>query len=151
MDDQRRHSTTRSGEFDYRAIAAQWHADRAAKRPKNSKLAINPILSDYVQDRLSGFIATPDGIAFEGPLVVGRGRRAVLRQIRRWSSARSPEQISRRLKVDFPEDPTMRISHEAIYQALYIQGRGALRRGLSRKTFGWRTDIACLVCCQDQV
>jgi IS30 family transposase len=35
------------------------------------------------------------------------------------------------LKVDFPEDPTMRISHEAIYQALYIQGRGALRRELS--------------------
>lgn len=36
-----------------------------------------------------------------------------------------------RLKVDFPEDPTMRISHEAIYQALYIQGRGALKRELS--------------------
>lgn len=36
-----------------------------------------------------------------------------------------------RLKVDFPEDLTMRISHEAIYQALYIQGRGALRRELS--------------------
>jgi IS30 family transposase len=33
--------------------------------------------------------------------------------------------------VDFPEDPTMRISHEAIYQALYIQGRGALKRELS--------------------
>ncbi len=30
----------------------------------------------------------------------------------------SPEQISRRLRLDFPEDPTMRISHEAIYQAL---------------------------------
>ena len=36
-----------------------------------------------------------------------------------------------RLKVDFPEDPTMRISHEAIYQALYVQGRGALKRELS--------------------
>ncbi len=47
------------------------------------------------------------------------------------SSAWSPEQIAQRLKVDFPEDPTMRISHEAIYQALYIQGRGALRRELS--------------------
>ena len=41
------------------------------------------------------------------------------------------QQISQRLKVDFPEDPTMRISHEAIYQALYIQGRGALKRELS--------------------
>ena len=127
----RRNSATRSGEFDYRAIAAQWHADRAAKRPKISKLAVNPVLRDYVQDRLSGLIATPDGIAFEGPVVVWKGRRAVLRQSRRWSSAWSPEQISQRLKVDFPVDPTMRISHEAIYQALYIQGRGALRRELS--------------------
>ena len=127
----RRNSATRGGEFDYRAIAAQWHADRAAKRPKISKLAVNPALRDYVQDRLSGLIATPDGIAFEGPVVVWKGRRAVLRQSRRWSSAWSPEQISQRLKVDFPEDPIMRISHEAIYQALYIQGRGALRRDLS--------------------
>lgn len=127
----RRNSATRSGEFDYRAIAAQWHADRAAKRPKISKLTVNPVLRDYVQERLSGLIATPDGIAFEGPVVVWKGRRAVLRQSRRWSSAWSPEQISQRLKVDFPGDPTMRISHEAIYQALYIQGRGALRRELS--------------------
>jgi IS30 family transposase len=43
---------------------------------------------------------------------------------------RSPQQISRRLVVDFPDDEDMRISHEAIYQALYIQGRGALRREL---------------------
>jgi IS30 family transposase len=127
----RRNSATRSGEFNYRAIAAQWHADRAAKRPKISKLEVNPVLRDYVQDRLSGLIATPDGIAFDGPVLVWKGRRAVLRQSRRWSSAWSPEQISERLKVDFPKDLTMRISHEAIYQALYIQGRGALRRELS--------------------
>ena len=127
----RRNSATRSGEFDYRAIAAQWHADRAARLPKISKLVVNPVLRDYVQERLSGLVATPDGIAFEGPVVVWKGRRAVLRQSRRWSSAWSPEQISQRLKVDFPRDPTMRISHEAIYQALYIQGRGALRRELS--------------------
>lgn len=43
----------------------------------------------------------------------------------------SPEQIAQRLKIDFPEDETMRISHEAIYQALYVQGRGALRRELT--------------------
>jgi len=41
-----------------------------------------------------------------------------------------PEQISNRLRVDFSDDVSMRISHEAIYQALYIQGRGALRREL---------------------
>jgi IS30 family transposase len=35
------------------------------------------------------------------------------------------------LRLDFPGDETMRISHEAIYQALYVQGRGALRRELT--------------------
>ncbi len=43
----------------------------------------------------------------------------------------SPEQITRRLPQDFPDDERMRVSHEAIYQALYVQGRGALRRELT--------------------
>lgn len=47
-----------------------------------------------------------------------------------WAKAWSPEQISNRLRVEFPDDVTMRISHEAIYQALYVQGRGALKREL---------------------
>jgi IS30 family transposase len=94
-------------------------------------LAINPILRDYVQDRLAGMIATPDGIRLVGPKVVWKGRRAVHRQNRRWATAWSPEQISRRLRLDFPADEMMRISHEAIYQALYVQGRGGLRRELS--------------------
>ena len=38
--------------------------------------------------------------------------------------------ISIRLPVDFPDDESMRISHEAIYQALYIESRGALKREL---------------------
>jgi hypothetical protein len=84
-----------------------------------------------VEDRLAGLIATPDGIAFDGPVVAGKGGRAVHRQSRRWSTAWSPEQIARRLKLDFPEDPTMGTSHEAIYLALYIQGRGARKRELS--------------------
>ncbi|RCS21322.1 IS30 family transposase [Phyllobacterium salinisoli] len=127
----RRNSATRGGDFDYRAITAQWHADRAARRPKAGKLATNPVLRDYIQDRLAGLIATPAGVAFDGPVVVWKGRRAIHRQSRRWSTAWSSEQIARRLKLDFPEDLTMRISHEAIYQALYIQGRGALKRELS--------------------
>jgi len=45
----------------------------------------------------------------------------------RWS----PEQITRRLVKDFPNDPEMRVCHETIYQALYVQGRGALRRELT--------------------
>ncbi len=120
----RRNSATRNGDFSYRAIAAQWHADRAAKRPKISKLAVNPVLRGYVQDRLAGLIATPNGIAFDGPVVVWKGRRAVHRQSRRWSSAWSPEQISHRLKMDFPKNPTMRIRHEAIYQAFTFKGAG---------------------------
>jgi transposase, IS30 family len=44
----------------------------------------------------------------------------------------SPEQISGRLPLLFPDDETMRVSHEVIYQSLYIQGRGALRRELTR-------------------
>jgi IS30 family transposase len=43
----------------------------------------------------------------------------------------SPEQISGQLVEAFPDDDRMRISHEAIYQALYVQGRGALRRELT--------------------
>ena len=49
---------------------------------------------------------------------------------RRWAQAWSPEQIASRLKVDFPDDESMRISHEAIYQALYVQEPRALRREL---------------------
>src|SRR5215469_16021173 len=44
----------------------------------------------------------------------------------------SPVQISRRLRIEFPSDPMMRVSHETIYQALYVQGRGELRRELAR-------------------
>ena len=49
---------------------------------------------------------------------------------RRWSKAWSPEQISNRLKLDFPDDESMRVSHETIYQSLFIEGRGALKREL---------------------
>lgn len=127
----RRKSATRSGDFDYRATTVQSHADCAAQRPWVSKFAHNPALHDYVQDRLAGLIATPDGVILNGPVVVWKKRRAVHRQSHRWSMAWSPEQIAQRLKVDFPGNPSMRISHEAIYQALYIQGRGALKRELS--------------------
>lgn len=44
----------------------------------------------------------------------------------------SPVQISRRLRIGYPGDPMMRVSHETIYQALYVQGRGELRRELAR-------------------
>ena len=50
---------------------------------------------------------------------------------RQLEKKRSPEQISRRLPLDFPDDPEMRVSHETIYQSVYVQGRGALRRELA--------------------
>jgi IS30 family transposase len=63
--------------------------------------------------------------------VAWKGRRHGRRRHRRWASAWSPQQISRRLRLDFPDDERMRISHEAVYQSLYVQGRGALRRELT--------------------
>jgi IS30 family transposase len=127
----RRNAATRGGGLEYRASTAQWHAERAARRPKRAKLATNAALRTYVQERLSGAVATPGGAAVVGPAVAWKGRRHGPRQARRWAKAWSPEQISRRLRRDFPGDETMRISHEAIYQALYVQGRGALRRELT--------------------
>ena len=101
-----------------------------ARRPKESKLASNERLRDYVPGPLGGHKpprqqagawtsrfassvgATGTGLTGAGP------------------SAWSPEQISNRLEADFPHDESMRISHEAIYQSLYVQGRGALKREL---------------------
>lgn len=85
----------------YRPSAAHARARVQARRPKTAKLAHDGPLRDYVS----------------GNLVCDE----------RWS----PEQIANRIRLDFPDDEGMRISHEAIYQSLYVQGRGALRRELT--------------------
>ena len=128
----RRNAATRGGRLEYRAGTAQWHAERRARRPKTAKLAANDRLREYVQDRLAGEIDRPDGEPVPGP--DGAVHRAAARPPadRRWAKSWSPEQISNRLQVDFPDDESMRIWHEAIYQALYVQGRGALRAGAGR-------------------
>jgi IS30 family transposase len=127
----RRNAATRGGTLTYRATVARWKAERAAKRPKTSKLAENERLRAYVQDRLANAVTDEKGRPIPGPNVPWKGRRHGRRADRRWGTCWSPEQISRRLRLDFPDDESMQISHEAIYQALYIQGRGALRRELS--------------------
>jgi IS30 family transposase len=83
----------------YRALAAEWGAQRRSRRPKPGKLSRSPRLLAAVE----------------------AGLRA------RWS----PEQISARLRLEYPEDRELRISHETIYQSLFVQSRGELRRQLS--------------------
>lgn len=127
----RRNAATRCGKQEYRAVVAQWKAQQAAKRPKTAKLVENPRLRDYVQDRLAGHVRRPDGTIVAGPTPPPwKGLNKPHRADRRWSLAWSPEQIAQRLKVEFADDESMRISHEAIYQALFIEGRGALKREL---------------------
>ena len=87
------------GRRGYRAIGSERRAQRAARRPKPT--------------RLSGC-----------PALVAEIERGLLKG---WS----PQQISARLKRDFPDDPQMRISHETIYLSLYVQSRGELRRQLT--------------------
>ena len=127
----RRNAATRGGKSEYRASVAQWKAQQAGKRPKTAKLIGNDRLREYVQERLAGSVRRPDGTIVVGPQVpTWKGLNKPRRQDRRWSLAWSPQQISQRLKLDFPDDESMRISHEAIYQSLFIQGRGALKREL---------------------
>ncbi len=126
----RRNASTRTYRLHYKASLAQWHAERRARRPKLPKLVRDERRRDYVQERLSGAVRAPDGKAVGPPGPQWKGRNKPHRGDRRWVAGWSPEQIANRLKVDFPHDESMRISHEAIYQALYVEGRGALKREL---------------------
>src|SRR6202040_3417974 len=83
----------------YRAWQAHGAACRAARRPKQAKLAGCARLAGQVEAWLDEL----------------------------WS----PQQIARRLRAEFPHDPMMWVSHETIYQSIYVQGRGALRKELA--------------------
>src|SRR3954451_23395238 len=126
----RRNAATRGGKLEYRASVAQWKAELMARRPKTAKLAADEDLREYVQQRLAGDVRRPDRVAAGPTTPLWKGRNKPRRQDRRWATAWSPEQIAHRLPVDFPDDASMRVSHEAIYQALYVQGRGGLTREL---------------------
>jgi hypothetical protein len=71
----RRNAATRAGGFEYRGPTAQWRADRAARRPKPAKLAVNAKLRRYVQERLAGMVIAPSGAMVRGPVVPWKGRR----------------------------------------------------------------------------
>jgi hypothetical protein len=123
----RRSAAARGGGLEHRARTAQSprHGRAVARRPvraprarpKPAKLAVKARLRGYVQDRPAGRIEAPDGAAISGPPVPWRGRRH-----RGWAGSWSPEQIARRLRLDFPGAETMRISQEAIRS-----GRSTLR------------------------
>jgi transposase, IS30 family len=72
------------------------------------------------------------------PCKLRRGK--LLREVsRRLEQLWSPEEIARRLPLEYPNDPQMRVSHETIYQSLFVQGRGELRRELARCLRSGRT------------
>ncbi len=137
-------AATRAAEgLDYRATTAQWHADRAARRPKPVKLAVNLALRAYVQDRLAGVIVTPKGNSDCRAFGVFRkGRRHGPRQDRRWASAWSPEQIVRhRLRLDFPDDKDD--AHQISRSHLPVALRARPWRSAPRAD-GLFTDRACV-------
>jgi hypothetical protein len=69
----RRNAATRSGGLEYRATTAQWHAERAARRPKPAKFAVNAALRPYVQERLAGKVTAPrTGLRSVGQSYPGR-------------------------------------------------------------------------------
>jgi len=85
------------------------------------------------------------------------GNRRLRAVVEGWLAKRwSPEQIADQLRREFPDEPEMWVSHETIYQALYVQGRGALRKDLTvclrtgrarrkpratRQDTGWRNEL----------
>jgi IS30 family transposase len=92
----KREVDARSVEGVYRPYAAHRAWTSSRPRPKESKLAVDGPLREYVAAKLAV----------------------------RWS----PEQICHALVKEYPDDESMRVSTETIYQALYVQARGGLRR-----------------------
>jgi transposase, IS30 family len=97
-----RRGSQRQWPFKYVAANAQGRAQQRARRPKVGKLVACPGLRRLVIEHLCG----PHHL--------------------------SPEQISHRLRMDLPDDEQMRVSHETIYRSLFVQGKGELRKDLTK-------------------
>jgi hypothetical protein len=80
----------------YRATTAQWHAERSARHPKPSKLALNATLCTYVEERLPGIVVAPSGVPIPGPAVSWNGRRHGQRQDRRWAGTEEDRRLYQR-------------------------------------------------------
>jgi transposase, IS30 family len=97
-------------------------ATRGRARPRHIQLRYRGSVAQYKAEQRArrpkrGKLATHPELRAEVQARLGK----------RWS----PEQIAVSLRRDFPDQPEMRVSHETIYQALYLQGRGELRRELT--------------------
>ncbi len=119
------------GRLQSKATTAQRHADLAAQRPKAAKLASTPALR-LCTESVVVVIATPSGRRVAGPSVEWNGRKDGRRQHLRWGRAWRPAQIANRLVLNFSNDPTMRISADAIYQALYVITNWSVAPGMDR-------------------
>src|SRR5215217_7517592 len=132
LDERHRISALRRAGFGVRAIGRELGRDpstvgRELRRNANAEGAYLPAAAQARTDRRArdrGLKACPAKLS-----VNLRLRRQVQDQLEK---NHSPEQIARRLREDHPEDPEMWVSHETIYQSLYVQGRGGLRRELTK-------------------
>ncbi len=124
----RRNAATRSGSLEYRATTAQWHAERSARRPKQAKLALNATLQTYVEERLAGVVVAPGGLLFPARLYAGKAAGMDRGSI---GGGQTPGARSRLLAACRSTSRTLMrpcaSNHEAVYQALFVQSRGALR------------------------
>jgi len=107
----------------YRSRAV-YEKKRSSGRPRTRPLLYSPHLAQLRADHLASRTRA--------------GKLATNERLRAWVQDRleeehSPEQISAMLPIEFPHDLEMRVSHETIYQALYVQGRGGLRRDLNQR------------------
>jgi IS30 family transposase len=139
LDERHRISALRRARFGVRAIAADLGRSpstisRELRRNANSEGRYLPGAAQARADQRSrerGRKASPTRLATNLRL-----RRTVQDRL---LDDHSPEQIARRLRIDFPDEPEMWVSHETIYQSLYVQSRGGLKRELTQHLRTGRT------------